>query len=169
MKHSELKAEVVLINNSEVCSVKVINSIDEYFKWKDISEFLRPTLRIDLSNVGRITSMGIREWAQRPACPFPGRKTSLINAPDCFIREGFMVPVLMTGTELESFELQYQCEGSSQHDCTFHFDVNDEHFRDYVDRISKYICEEDGCGSHIDGLQNKMLFEFIEKHLLAVR
>lgn len=136
----EAKPIVEVREDDQTISLKVAGVINAHFAWPSITNETNKAIKIDLSKVEFINSVGVRNWIQ--TYPFKSKKVELINVSVHVMDSFNMTPGMQLGGKVLSFFLPVYCENCEETFELIH--VSDIDLKDPDFKIALKPC---ACGS----------------------
>lgn len=104
--------KVEVNEDEQTITLKVEGVINAAFSWPDIKNEKNKVIRIDLSGVDFINSVGVRNWIQ--TYPFKSKKVELVDVSVHVMDSFNMTPGMQLGGKVLSFFLPVYCENCEE-------------------------------------------------------
>ncbi|MBC7533255.1 MAG: hypothetical protein H7318_16920 [Oligoflexus sp.] len=108
----DVKPRVVVCEDEQTITLKVTGVINAEFAWPAIPNEQNKSVRIDLSRVDFINSVGVRNWIH--TYPFKSKKVDLIDVSVHVMDSFNMTPGMQLGGKVLSFFLPVYCENCEE-------------------------------------------------------
>lgn len=106
------KPKIVVREDEQSISLSIAGDINAHFAWPTISDTTNKPIKIDLSKVLFINSVGVRNWIQ--TYPFKSRNVDLIDVSVNVMDSFNMTPAMQLGGKVLSFFLPVYCENCEE-------------------------------------------------------